>query len=288
MEELERLGVEVRTWKLDPVSLQLELGELDALMGERTRLVAWTHASNVLGRIHPVREIADFVRARGAMSFVDGVALAPHRALDVQAFGVDFYVVSLYKVFGPHMAMLFGRRGHLRRLPAVNHYFIGDDALPYKFQPGNANFELTASLTGLWDYIEFVGASLGLEAAGPADRKLLERVFAEFGQREAELAERLLGFLRDRDGVRILGPEGPDPDERVSTISFVVEGRQSREIVRAADAARIGIRFGDFYARRLIETLGLTEQGGVVRVSMLHYNTEAEVDRLLEVLDSTI
>lgn len=280
--ELERLGVVVRTWRVDPDSLELRLEDLEELMTSRTRLVAFTHASNVLGRINPVRQFADFVRDRGAMSCVDGVAFAPHRAIDVRELGVDFYLLSLYKVFGPHMALMYGRREAMLPLPAVNHFFIGDDALPYKFQPGNANFELTAGLSGLWDYVEQVSEWLGFEGD---PRTQQEKMFEVFGEREGMLAEKLLDFLRQRTGVRIVGPPGSDAQERVCTISFVVEGRQSEDIVRAADRENIGIRFGDFYAYRLIDDLGLRPQGGVVRASFLHYNTEEEVDRLVDLLD---
>jgi cysteine desulfurase family protein (TIGR01976 family) len=280
--ELERIGVVVRTWRVDPDSLELRLEDLDSLMNERTRVVAFTHASNILGQINPVKEFATFIRERGALSCVDGVAFAPHRAIDVQNLGVDFYLISLYKVFGPHIAMLYGRHEAMRRLPAVNHFFIGDAAMPYKFQPGNSNFELTSGLSGLWDYVEVVSAWIGA-SGGP--RTNLEAMFDAFAEREAVLAGKLLDFLEGKPSVRILGPTSADPARRVSTVSFVVDQRQSEDIVLTADREQIGIRFGDFYAYRLIDDLGLREQGGVIRASFLHYNTEAEVDRLLEVLD---
>ena len=282
--ELEERGIVLKWWKVEPESLALRLEDLDALLTERTRLVAWTHVSNILGRIHPVRELAARVRERGALSCVDGVAHAPHRAVDVRALGVDFYTVSLYKVFGPHLGMLYARRDVFADLPPVNHFFISKDDLPYKFQPGGPNYELAHGLLGLWDYVEEVDGMLGPATAGGDRRDALERVFGVLADREAALAERLLAFLRERRGVRIIGPPGSDPAERVCTVSFVVDGRASEEIVRSVDAARIGIRFGDFYAHRLIDELGLREQGGVVRVSLLHYNTDEEVDRLVEVL----
>ena len=283
--ELARLGVTVKFWKIDPATLELRLADLEPLMSDRTRLVAFTHASNILGQINPVKEFAAFIRERGALSCVDGVAYAPHRAIDVQELGVDFYLVSLYKVFGPHLALLYGRREIMQKLPAVNHFFIDDDQLPYKFQPGNGNFELTAGLLGLWDYVETVSQEIG---AGGTPRKKLEAMFAAFAEREAVLADQLLAFLGGKASVRVLGPGHADPDRRVSTISFVVEGKQSEDIVLAADREQIGIRFGDFYAYRLIDDLGLRPRGGVVRASFLHYNTEAEVDRLLSVLDREI
>jgi cysteine desulfurase family protein (TIGR01976 family) len=283
--DLERLGAKVKVWEVDPRALELRLETLEPLMSQRTRLVAFTHASNVIGRINPVREITDFVRERGALSCVDGVAFAPHRAIDVQGLGADFYALSLYKVFGPHAAALYGRRELLAELPSINHFFLGEDAVPYKFQPGNLNFELTAGLMGLWDYIDEVAGWVGADG----DRRgRLRSVFDVFAAREEVLAERLLGFLRQRDGVRILGPASSSADERVCTISFVAEARNSREIVEAVDESKVGIRYGDFYAYRLIDALGLREQDGVIRASMLHYNTEDEVDRLIAALDRAL
>jgi cysteine desulfurase family protein (TIGR01976 family) len=286
--ELERLGVKLKTWSVDPIALELRLDDLQGLMTDRTRLVAWTHASNVLGRINPTKAFAEFVRERGALSCVDGVAFAPHRAIDVRDLGIDFYLLSLYKLFGPHLAMLYGRRQLLLELPAVNHFFIAEDDLPYKFQPGGANYELSSSLVGLWDYVEEVDSWLHPGGAGSDRRAKLERVFTAFAEREAILAEKVLSFLRTKSTVRIVGPQESDPAHRVSTVSFAVEGRASEEIVLATDKAKVAIRYGDFYAHRLIDDLGLRPLGGIVRASFLHYNTEAEVDRLLEVLDQEI
>jgi cysteine desulfurase family protein (TIGR01976 family) len=286
--ELAERGIDVKFWRIDEASLALRLEELGALMTERTRLVAWTHASNVVGRIHPVREFSDFVREGGALSCVDGVAYAPHRAVDVRGLGVDFYAMSLYKVFGPHISMLYGRRELLLELPSLNHFFIPNDDLPYKMQPGGANFELSYGLLGLWDYVETVDQALGHHQPVDDRRTMLEHVFDVFTEREAMLAEKLLGFLREKPNVRIVGPASSSPEQRVSTVSFVVAGRRSAEIVQATDAANLAVRFGDFYAYRLIDDLGLREHGGVVRVSMLHYNTEDEVDRLIEVLERTL
>ncbi|PSN19062.1 cysteine desulfurase-like protein, partial [filamentous cyanobacterium CCP5] len=105
---LTRQGIRVKVWPINPDTLTLELADLEPLMGDRTRLVSLVHASNVLGTIHPVRAIADFVHQRGAHLCVDGVGYAPHRLIDVEAMDVDFYVFSFYKVYGPHHAMLYG------------------------------------------------------------------------------------------------------------------------------------------------------------------------------------
>ncbi len=273
---LEQIGVTIRQWRIDPVSLELELADLDALLGPRTRLVCVTHCSNVLGTIMPVAEIARRVHAAGAELCVDGVALAPHRAIDVRALGCDWYVYSFYKTYGPHQAVLWGRHERLVELDSLNHDFIGRGRVPYKLQPGNVNYELAWGCAGIPDYLAALAAHHDADA------------FELISIHEEALAAPLLAWLGARNDVRIIGRREADRALRVPTISFVVEGRSSAEIVAAVDPALVGIRYGDFYARRLIENLGLAERQGVVRVSMVHYNTVGEVERLLAALKDAI
>ncbi|MEJ8320914.1 cysteine desulfurase-like protein [Pseudomonas oryzihabitans] len=276
-------GATLRVWEVDPDSLELELDDLQALLGDKTRYVAVTHASNILGSINPVAEIARRVHAVGAQLCVDAVAYAPHRLVDVQASGADFYVYSFYKTFGPHFAVLWGRRDLLLDFPSLNHFFIGQEVVPYKLQPGNVNYELSFGCIGISDYLLDIANQLGIQGS---ERERMQAAFDAFEIQEDALAERLLGFLRQRPGVRIIGKTSVQA--RVPTISFVVEGVRSEAVVLKVDEQRIGIRFGDFYARRLIEALGLTPQGGVVRVSLAHYNTLEEIDRLIAALDQAI
>ncbi len=144
----------------------------------------------------------------------------------------------------------------------------------------NANYELSYGATGIVDYLDALGAHLSPGVEGRAARQVAWGAIAEH---ERKLTERLLGFLRSRPDVRIIGRT--DADARVPTISFVHERRRSSEIVTAVDPHGIGIRFGHFYAIRLIVDLDLTDRDGVVRVSMVHYNSLDEVDRLIAVLE---
>ncbi|WP_454253218.1 cysteine desulfurase-like protein [Pseudomonas sp. Marseille-Q7302] len=276
-------GATLRVWQVDPDSCELELDDLQALLGEKTRYVAVTHASNILGSINPIAEIARRVHAVGAKLCVDAVAYAPHRLVDVQASGADFYVYSFYKTFGPHFAVLWGRRDLLLEFPSLNHFFIGQEVVPYKLQPGNVNYELSFGCIGITDYLLDIGERLGAQGS---ERERMQAAFDAFEVQEDALAERLLAFLRQCPGVRIIGKTST-PD-RVPTISFVVAGVRSEAVVLKVDEHRIGIRFGDFYARRLIEALGLAPLGGVVRVSLAHYNTLEEIDRLITALDQAI
>ncbi|AKO52215.1 aminotransferase [Marinobacter psychrophilus] len=281
----EERGATLKVWAVNPQSMDLNLSDLDALLGPKTRYVAMTHASNILGSINPVAEVARKVHAVGAKLCVDAVAYAPHRLVDVQTSGADYYVFSFYKTFGPHFAVMWGKLEALLELPSLNHFFVGQDAIPYKLQPGNLNYELSFGCIGISDYLIDIGQRLG---ASGSSRQIMQSAFDAFEAHEDLLAEILLGFLRQTPGVRIIGKSRVTLGDRVPTISFVVEGVQSEAIVRCIDKHRIGIRFGDFYARRLIEQLGLMHYGGVVRVSIAHYNSVDELNRLVEHLAQTI
>jgi len=284
--DLERQGAVIKRWNPRPDTYELHLEDLDGLLGPRTRLVAVTHVSNILGRINPIRNFADRVHEAGALICVDGVAYAPHRAVDVQDIDADFYALSFYKVYGPHHAVLYGKRERLLELPSLNHFFVDESDIPYKFQPGNVNYELSYGMLGLIDYVRLLAAATGAQA--PDDRTAVLQAFDAMAAHEEVLAGRLLDHLDTKPRVRIIGLNAAERSERVPTISFGVEGADSKAIVEAVDAHRIGIRYGDFYSRRLIDDLGLGAGNGVVRVSMVHYNTLGEVDRLISVLDPLI
>jgi cysteine desulfurase family protein (TIGR01976 family) len=282
---LQAAGATVLVWEVNPKTLALELSDLERLLSPRVKWVAMTHASNILGTINAVSDVAQRVHAVGARLCVDAVAYAPHRLVDVQASGADVYVFSFYKVFGPHYAVMWVERDLLLSLPSLNHYFIGPDVTPYKLQPGNVNYELSYGCIGISDYLVDVGSRLG--ASGTARQKM-QAAFDAFEQHEDAMAERLLAYLRDKKSVRIVGNISATTGSRVPTISFMAGQQMSESVVRHLDDFNIGIRFGDFYAKRLIESLGLHTQGGVVRISIAHYNTLEEIDRLIRHLDEVI
>lgn len=285
--ELERQGMIIKTWKINAETFSLELTDLERLLTRQTRLVAFTHTSNILGTVNPVAEITRLVHRAGAMVCVDGVAYAPHRMIDVAAWDVDFYVFSFYKTYGPHYAMLYGKKSILLNLPGNNHYFIGHDQSPYKFQPGNVNFEFSWGMCGLLDYFDALYEN---HFGKPADADLRTRLGAvsELVQKhELLLGEKLLSYLATKPQVSIIGQPSASAT-RVPTISFISGDTDSESIVLKMDEFKIGIRFGDFYAKRLINRLALDKQNGIVRISMVHYNTLEEVDRLITALEKII
>jgi cysteine desulfurase family protein (TIGR01976 family) len=280
---LREVGAVVKVWHTNTETLALELADLDALLSPRTKWLAMTWASNILGTVNDVAEVSRRVQAVGGRVCVDAVAYAPHRLVDVQASGADVVVFSFYKVFGPHYAVLWGRRELLLQLPSLNHWFIGPEVLPYKLQPGNVNYELSYGCIGIHDYLCEMGKALG---ANGTPRQRMQAAFDAFERHENTLAEQLLAWLRTRPGLRIIGRPAADDGRRVPTISFVPEGVTPEAVVQHVDSHGIGIRWGDFYARRLIDKLQLPQ--GVVRVSMAHYNTASEINRLIEAFDEVL
>jgi cysteine desulfurase family protein (TIGR01976 family) len=284
---LQQAGAIIKIWQVNPGTLQLDLHDLEKLLSANTKWLAMTYASNVLGTINPIAEVARRVHAVGGRVCVDAVAYAPHRLVDVQASGADILVFSFYKVFGPHYAVLWGRYELLHDLANLNHFFIAEDNLPYKLQPGNVNFELSYGCHGIVDYLVAMGTRFG---GNGSRRELMQLAFDKFEAHENFLAERLLAFLRSKTTVNIIGLSQVHEASisRVPTISFVVAETQSEAIVRHIDQFKIGIRFGDFYARHLIAALDLEKHGGVVRVSIAHYNTVEEIDTLISHLNDII
>jgi cysteine desulfurase family protein (TIGR01976 family) len=282
-------GFIVRTWPMDPDTTELRLDDLRPLLSDRTRIVAFPHVSNILGRVEDAAAITALAHEHGARVVVDGVAYAPHRAMDVRAIGADWYVYSTYKVFGPHMAALFGAHDAIAELDGPNHAFIPRDDVPYKFEPGGPSHEGCAGLLGLWPYLATLA---GADPVDDPSRTVIERAFDAIRDRETHLQTIAMDRIATLPGVRLVGPHDRDAS-RVSTISFVHESIPSREIAVAANRQGFGIRYGHFYAHRLCARLAQhgtlhDVEDGVVRVSLLHYNTEAELEGLADCLETIL
>ncbi|KAM4059808.1 aminotransferase class-V domain-containing protein [Hirsutella rhossiliensis] len=271
-----RQDLVVRWWRPPPDTPDPHLRpeQLAALLSPRTRLVAFTHASNVLGTITDVRAVADEAHKVGALVCVDGVAFAPHRPVDVQALGVDMYVFSWYKVFGPHVATLYASWGAQAQLRSLGHFFNPSLTLADKLGLSAASYELCQAVTHVVDYL------------GPSPAS---DMWSAIVGHEYKLQSALLAALRDMPACTIYGVPQADPHLRVATVSFTVRDWDSKDFVEAVEkVSNYGFRWGAFYSSRLVrDTLRLGEHG-VVRVSMVHYNTMDEVNGLIKVLERVV
>jgi selenocysteine lyase/cysteine desulfurase len=229
----------------------------------------------VVGTIHDVAAITKRVHEAGARVCVDGVAYAPHRRVDVKQLDVDYYFLSLYKVYGPHLGLFYGKREHFIEARNQNHYFFDEEKIPAKLMPGNVSHELAVSLPGIIEYLEGQGDDL-------------DDAFARFAAHEEAIGGRLLDFLDSRGDVKIIGRRDPNRARRVPTITFTVDGRNADELPGPCTEDLVAINAGHFYAPRAIDGLGLTGRGGVVRASMVHYNSIEDVDRLIGALDRVL
>ena len=272
-------GLVVREWKVNPVTAELERKGLEALLGPRTKVVAFTHCSNVVGSINAVREFTDLAHGAGAWAFVDGVAFAPHGLPDVRELGVDAYCFSLYKVYGPHLGALYMRRELNEALPNQGHFF--NDALPGKrFTPAGPDHAQIAAVNGVADYMDAVAGHHGLGGKPPAARA--DGVRSLFRAHETALLQPLLDFLVQHPKVRLIGRTRAA--DRAPTVAFTVKGQSSAAIASALAAAGFGVGVGNFYAYRLVKALGIDPDDGAVRVSFVHYTSKDEIDRLLQEL----
>ena len=278
-------GLVVRTVDIREDDVTLDLESLDAVLGPRTRLVAVGWASNAVGTINPVAEIVRRAHAVGAWTYVDAVHAAPHLPIDVQAVGTDFLACSTYKFFGPHAGVLYGRAEVLDALPAYKLRPATD-----RFETGTGNFEglagVAAAVEYLADLADVAGASGEAGAGAGATRR--ERLIAgmtAIRTYELGLYRHLADGLDGIPGVTLYGiTDRSRFEERTPTAAIRLAGQAPRAIAEALAAEGIAVWDGDFYATGLIERLGLADSGGVVRIGLTHYNTEAEVDRLLDAL----
>lgn len=267
----ERKGATVRWAEFDPETGELPAETFDELIGDRTRLVAVTAASNAIGTKPDVRAITDRAHAAGALTYVDGVHATSHGPIDAAALGADFYAFSTYKLFGPHTGAVMADPALLERLQPAK-LVPAPDAVPDRFERGTPPFELLAGVTAAIDWIA------GLTDA-PDDRR--ERVVTALTAVEeylTTLLEHALEGLEGIAGVRLLGAAR----RRTSTISFVVAGKHPEEVARRLAAGGIAVWDGDNYAYELMHRFGLRDSGGAIRASIVLYNDRDDVERLVE------
>jgi cysteine desulfurase family protein (TIGR01976 family) len=274
-------GLTVRTAPLDPDAGTLEVDAVTSLIGERTRVVAFTLASNALGSIPDVASLSAAAREADALVWVDGVHLAPHRRVDRAAIDADVLLTSVYKYFGPHLGVAAVRGELARSLPADRVRPALETPAGHRFETGTLAHESLAGFIAAIEYLE----SLGGEAGDRPGR--LDLAYERIADHERELTRHTLERFADIPGLQLYGI--PDPAraiERTPTFCFNIEGWSPEAL--SAELGKLGLftYHGNYYALGATTALGLEESGGAVRAGYLHYTTADEADRLCDALAS--
>ena len=278
---LKEFGIVIREWRLDPQSGELTIADLEDLISDRTRLVCFTLCSNIVGTMNDVDAICDIAHGAGALAIGDGVSFAPHQVLDVASSSLDLYLFSTYKTFGTHIGIMWGRPSVLATLIPQGHYFNKD--LPhYRFNPTGPLHAEIAALAGIGEYITTIYDHhfKDKEISGHAKAS---RVFNLFAEHETTQANRVLAAIKTIPGARIIGKDHATAGSRAATIALTLDTMSSSLAVKKLVDKKIAVRNGHFYALRCLEALGIDDTTeGVLRISLVHYNTEEEVARLVQ------
>ncbi len=288
---LESLGVQVKQVKFDVETFRLDLDHLASLLTSKTKLVAVGLASNAIGTINPIPRIAAMARNVGAWLYVDAVHYAPHGPIDVQALGCDFLVCSVYKFFGPHIGVLWGKKDILESLSPVK-VEAASSQVPLKFETGMPNYEGLAGTVATINYLAEVGRTYGEQFADDllqyeGRRRELKQAMKATSAYERDLFTYLMAHLKNVPNITIYGITNPQEfNERCPTVSFTIAGIGSPELAIILGKQNIFVWEGNYYALGVTQQLGNEESGGMVRVGLAHYNTKEDVDRLIAALNN--
>lgn len=281
---LQERGAVIRWVDIDPEDCTLDMADYERQLSHKTRWVAVGYASNAVGTVNDLKTIIGLAHLAGALVFVDAVHYAPHGPIDVQDLDCDFLACSVYKFFGPHLGVLYGKKQWLDELSPYKVRPASDEA-PDKFETGTQNHEGVAGATAAVAYLAWIGETFGTGAfPGLTGRRLnLKQGMTAIQEYERSLFARLLVGLQQIHGIELYGPTGREQlARRAPTIALNLRGQSPRAVAERLGRDQIYVWDGNYYALAVMERLGLEATGGAVRVGLAHYNTAAEVDRLLD------
>ena len=276
-------GIEIREWQIDPVTGHLDPEQLKPLLVDgKVRLVCFPQCSNVVAEINPVAEITEMAHAAGAVTCVDGVSYAPHGLPNVAELGADIYLFSAYKVYGPHQGIMVIREALGMRLPNQGHYFNAE-SLYKRFTPAGPDHAQIAASAGMADYFDALHGHHFPPEPDAARRGA--QVHDLLRAHEVAVCQPLLDYLAARNDLRLIGPR--DAARRAPTVAVALD-RAAEPVSEALAQHGINCWAGDFYAVRPLTAMGIDLEKGVLRLSMVHYTSAADVSRLIGALDQVL
>ena len=285
---LEETGINVKEVKFDTETCTLDLEDYKSKLSDKTKVVAFVYASNATGTINPVNEMITMAKEVNAITVVDAVHYALHGPIDVKEIDVDFLLCSVYKFFGPHLGVIYGKKNVFEELNPLRLRPQGDK-VPEKFETGTKNHEGIAGTIATIDFIADLGDKFGEPVSerykdASERRKNIISAMNAIDDYERPLTKKIIDGISMIDGINIYRPPSDTPC--TSTISFDIEGKNSNDVAEKLNDKGLFVWAGDFYATRLVERLGLHHKGGLVRIGLAPYNTEKEVKRLTKEIQS--
>jgi cysteine desulfurase family protein (TIGR01976 family) len=278
---LEECGVKIQFADIREEDCTLDLEDLAGKITPRTKVVAVGYASNAVGTINDVKTIVRLAHEAGALAYIDAVHYAPHGPIDVGELDCDFLACSTYKFFGPHIGVLYGKREHLASLIPYK-VRANTNAVPQRWEWGTLNHECIAGITACVDYLAELGR-LGSQVS--SRRQALKSAYEAIRAHERNLMERMLRGLREIPGLQLYGiSDSARLGSRCPTFAMRIADRTPLELATKLGDRGIFTWDGNYYAINLTERLGVEKEGGFLRIGFVHYNTEEEVDRVLDEL----
>jgi selenocysteine lyase/cysteine desulfurase len=280
---LEKTGIVIKEWRVSPETGMLNPDDLDAMLSNKTRLLAFPHCSNIIGHVNPVAEIVSKVKTANICVVVDGVSYAPHGLPDIGSLGADIYLFSLYKTWGPHLGLMTIKKEVMEELPNQGHFF-NKHIYRKKMLPAGPDHAQIAAASGVARYLDVVYEHHFSKAVDQAEKgRNLKKLFQDH---ERSLLAKLLDWLRQRDDICIVGPA--DPELRVPTVSIVPKKKSIDEIFAVLTEKKLMVGQGHFYGVRPLMGLNIPIDTGVLRLSFLHYTNEDEVNQLIDGLSAAL
>ncbi len=279
-------GLTVKWVDIHTEDCTLDLGTLEEALTDKTKIVATVHASNAVGTINPVKQIAGMAHAVGAYHIIDAVQSAPHLPIDVQEIGCDFLLCSSYKFYGPHLGLMWGRKELMEELPAYK-VRPSKDKSPYRWETGTPSYETYSGLLACLEYWEMLGEKYGSADMPQYEGHVLKMKQGMLAVQEYErgLATQLIDGLQTMEKVAIAGITDDERyDWRVPTVALVVDGYTSHEVAEHLAKHYIYVWSGDYYALEIMKRLDKPD--GMIRIGIGQYNIPEEIDRTLEVLQA--
>ena len=280
---LKDYGANIVEWKFNSDDHELKISDLDKLINSKTKILAVTHCSNIVGSVNNIKEISDLAHKNNIIVIGDGVSYAPHGFPNVKELDVDFYTFSLYKTYGPHLALLYGKEEILKKLPNQNHEFLKGQ-YPYTINPGGPNHEELVSLIGIYEYFENL-YNHHFENKNLSTLEKIDKINNLISLHETTMANPILKYLNERKDLNLIGKNKIENKDRAPTISFYSNKKTSKEISNTLHKFKIATRNDNFYAWRCLEHLGVDTNDGVVRLSMTHYNNYNDTENVLKALE---